>query len=664
MKTIVVTPAETVKDETIICNILFDNGMELLHLRKPGAGIDAYEQYIQNIRPCYRKRIVLHEHYELAEKHHLHGIHLKSEMAHLATQYPDIEHISISCHSVKEIASLPFRPAYCFLSPIFDSISKSGHKSKYPTLPDLTAHPEFPPVIALGGITPSHIYPCIKTGFSGVAVLGYLWEHPMETVSRFIRLKTPHVITIAGHDPTSGAGLTADIKTFEATGSYGHSICSALTYQNEFAFLASKWSKIPEMELAFLLVIKDHSINYLKIGLIESFDVLLDILKYIHQYLPHIKIIWDPILKSSTGKTLHESPSHPEEILKHLYLVTPNTDELKVLFGADVDVQELQNISRKYNLNILWKGGHNKEELSTDRLITPKSITEFSLQRSPCEKHGTGCAFSAAVTSYLAQGHSLTEASRKAQVYVSRLMESNETRLGYHFIRPLETSLKPFPEEVEMQYITDSKKGMTVCQQIEAVCRGGARWVQLRMKGASDSELLQEGRLAKQICCRYNARLIINDNVNVARQIDADGVHLGKEDITPEEARRMLGTDKIIGATCNTFNDIVVCHKQQVDYIGLGPFAYTATKKNLSPILGIAGYTSILLEMKKADITIPVFAIGGIQETDLPELMHTGIQGVALSGVIKNSEDMTRITEKIINDIKQDNHGNTFKNCR
>ena len=175
------------------------------------------------------------------------------------------------------------------------------------------------------------------------------------------------------------------------------------------------------------------------------------------------------------------------------------------------------------------------------------------------------------------------------------------------------------------------------------------RWIQLRMKGASLAEMLCEGRKVKEICRRHRALFIINDRVDVARLLEADGVHLGKEDIDPWEARRILGPGKIVGATCNTWDDILLRQKQQVDYIGLGPYAFTTTKEKLSPVLGLEGYRFLLGRMQENKISIPVFAIGGITETDIPPLMQTGIQGIALSGLIKNSPDLKRQTIKILN---------------
>lgn len=151
----------------------------------------------------------------------------------------------------------------------------------------------------------------------------------------------------------------------------------------------------------------------------------------------------------------------------------------------------------------------------------------------------------------------------------------------------------------------------------------------------------------KEICRRHGALFLVNDNVDIALELDADGVHLGKEDMNPLEARKILGYTKIIGGTCNTFEDVVARFRQQVDYIGLGPFTYTSTKKRLSPILGIEGYRNILDACRKAGIHIPIHAIGGIRENDIQPILSTGVTGIALSSLLKNSDDITEKTKQI-----------------
>ena len=205
----------------------------------------------------------------------------------------------------------------------------------------------------------------------------------------------------------------------------------------------------------------------------------------------------------------------------------------------------------------------------------------------------------------------------------------------------------------KLQYITqDHVLGYTHSQLAEEVCMGGADWVQLRVKKKGYNEWKSIAEDSQKICKKYNARLIINDNVRIAQEIKADGVHLGKDDMLPKAARQLLGKDFIIGATANTFIDIENLADAGVDYIGLGPFRFTDTKEKLSPVIGLEGYKIILEACKENKINIPIIAIGGIKLTDLKDLFKSGIHGVAVSSAINKEVDKEESVKKIISEIK------------
>ena len=191
-----------------------------------------------------------------------------------------------------------------------------------------------------------------------------------------------------------------------------------------------------------------------------------------------------------------------------------------------------------------------------------------------------------------------------------------------------------------LHYITQDIQGKTHWQLAEEACKAGADWVQLRVKGKDYKEWKYIAQKTQEICVKYNAMLIINDNVELAQEILADGVHLGKTDLKPNDARNILGKNFIIGGTANTFEDIMRMQPEEVDYIGLGPFRFTATKEKLSPVLGIKGYEQIIKECRRKSIKIPIIAIGGIEQEDVTELMSTGIHGVAVSSAINLSDNM------------------------
>ncbi|MDK7762597.1 thiamine phosphate synthase [Prevotella bivia] len=191
-----------------------------------------------------------------------------------------------------------------------------------------------------------------------------------------------------------------------------------------------------------------------------------------------------------------------------------------------------------------------------------------------------------------------------------------------------------------IQYITHENQRLSYLDGAILALMGGCKWVQLRMKEASDEEFLVVGSQLRELCKTYSATFILDDRVHLVKPLGADGVHLGKNDMPIDEARRCLQSDKvIIGGTANTFDDIKRLHQQGANYIGCGPFRYTETKKKLAPILGFQGYKSLVEKMKSEGITLPIFAIGGILYDDVKALLSIGIDGIAISGGVLNADN-------------------------
>ena len=172
--------------------------------------------------------------------------------------------------------------------------------------------------------------------------------------------------------------------------------------------------------------------------------------------------------------------------------------------------------------------------------------------------------------------------------------------------------------------------------------------MQLRMKNATDEQFLSVGRQVAALCRNYHATFLLDDRVHLVHELGADGVHLGKNDMPVDEARTLLGHEKIIGGTANTFADIQRLATQGANYIGCGPFRYTTTKQNLAPVLGLKGYETLLNQMKDAQIQIPLIAIGGILHDDIPDLLGIGVSGIAISGAVLNAENPKEEMEKLI----------------
>lgn len=194
-----------------------------------------------------------------------------------------------------------------------------------------------------------------------------------------------------------------------------------------------------------------------------------------------------------------------------------------------------------------------------------------------------------------------------------------------------------------LQYITTS------ATHTEQVCKAGVDWVQLRLKNISFDEYKTIAMEVQAICKQYGAKLIINDNVDVAIAIQADGVHLGKEDMSHAEARLFLGDDFIIGGSTNTIDDIIRLSQEPLDYLGVGPFRFTSTKEKLNPIVGLDGYKRIIHELKnKSGSVPPLVGIGGIEEKDVVDIISAGLYGVAVSGAISHAAKPTLAAKKFL----------------
>lgn len=202
---------------------------------------------------------------------------------------------------------------------------------------------------------------------------------------------------------------------------------------------------------------------------------------------------------------------------------------------------------------------------------------------------------------------------------------------------------------ISLQFITHQTGKYSYLDSARMALEGGCRWIQLRMKEASLEEVEAVASQLKPLCKTYEAILILDDHVELAKTLEVDGVHLGKTDMPIAQARQILGEAFIIGGTANTFEDVEMHVTAGADYLGIGPFRFTTTKMNLSPVLGLDGYTSILSRMREAHIELPVVAIGGITYEDIPAIMETGVNGIALSGTILQAENPVEETKRILN---------------
>lgn len=200
----------------------------------------------------------------------------------------------------------------------------------------------------------------------------------------------------------------------------------------------------------------------------------------------------------------------------------------------------------------------------------------------------------------------------------------------------------------KIQFITHGSDSYTLAESALIALSCGIKWIQFRAKCEYSPEIIQQAKTVRDLCRQHKALFVIDDQVDLAMLLGADGVHLGKNDMPVAQARKIMGDEFLIGGTANTFQDIEKLYTEGVDYVGLGPYRFTRTKENLSPILGIDGYRNIITEMHQKNIHLPVYAIGGLKPEDTFELRQCGVSGLAISSSILQASDPRAETERFV----------------
>ncbi len=256
----------------------------------------------------------------------------------------------------------------------------------------------------------------------------------------------PCVLSIAGFDPSGGAGVLADIKTFEQHKVLGMGVVTGLTFQNDSKFDGVKWIEVDEIIKQIDVLTRKFKFEYVKIGMVQGLETLEKIIANCQLSIANCKIIWDSILKASAGPSYAKASEGGFEIhkdfekeklisiLKNIFLITPNIDEIRILTGEKDEMKAAKELS-KY-CNVFLKGGHRKEKQGRDYLFTtdgkvfsfrPKKISAYP-------KHGSGCVLSSAIIANLARGNNLQRSCLKAKDYVTKFLLSNKSLLGHHKI--------------------------------------------------------------------------------------------------------------------------------------------------------------------------------------------------------------------------------------
>ncbi len=255
--------------------------------------------------------------------------------------------------------------------------------------------------------------------------------------------KRPYVLTIAGFDPSSGAGITADIKTFEALKCYGLAVCTANTVQNDTDFEHCHWVVFDVVKEQIAVLFKKFTIDVAKIGIVPNWHFLENIITLLKTHNPTIKIILDPVLTSSTDfdfhiaegvGAVHDTTTILDRVVAQVHLITPNILEIEKLYPAKGIQETITHMTSA--TNVLLKGGHRTTSIGKDELYTTDgSMYVLNPKMKHCTpKHGSGCVLSAAIAAQLAMGFPLLKACYRAKRYTEKVLASNTSLLGYHKI--------------------------------------------------------------------------------------------------------------------------------------------------------------------------------------------------------------------------------------
>ena len=247
-------------------------------------------------------------------------------------------------------------------------------------------------------------------------------------------LVRPYVLSIAGFDPSAGAGVLADIKTFEGAHVYGLGISTAIAIQTDEEFVECRWEKLEVIQQQITLLFNRFSPKVVKIGIVPSLPFLNSMIDTIFSCDTEVRIIWDSVYTSSTGFQFIEENWTDRElysILKRIYLLTPNVQEASVLANEKEAITAAKKLSEY--CHVLLKGGHSNLSSSTDILFSQGNEKHFAQERlQNISKHGSGCVLSSAIAAYVAKGESLESACALAKKYIHVFLKSSNSLLGYH----------------------------------------------------------------------------------------------------------------------------------------------------------------------------------------------------------------------------------------
>jgi len=455
------------------------------------------------------------------------------------------------------------------------------------------------------------------------------------------------VLTIAGSDSSGGAGIQADLKTFAAFAVYGATAVTAVTAQNTLGVSSTHEVGAAVVIAQIDAVLEDLGADGVKTGMLASRNTVSAVAERIRHWGLGDRLVVDPVVRASTGAGLMRGHGL-ERIVRELFplarVVTPNVPEAEAIVGRSIrSVADARAAAREILTlgprAVLVKGGHLQGPDAVDILVTADGDTDFAAPRIGTRAgHGGGCTLSAAIAARLALGDDLRSAVGAAKTYVTSALAHAE---------PIGRGRGPLAHTIDLRRVLElyliADTGLvppaSLPVVVAAALAGGVTIVQLRAKGLTTREQLDLARELRTLCASRGVPFVVNDRVDVALAARADGVHVGHqgmEDISPADARRLLGPDAIVGVSVGSADEAARAEAAGATYVSAGPMFLTTTKADAGPAAG-----EPLLRAVRAAVTIPVVAIGGITAEHSDRLYAAGADGVCVAGAILRAADPT-----------------------
>lgn len=246
--------------------------------------------------------------------------------------------------------------------------------------------------------------------------------------------KRAYVLCIAAHDPSGGAGLTADVKTCEKNKAYALTVCTGITIQNDVDFRSTQWLALDQIIAQIDILFERFRPDVAKIGLLKDAETLEVVVTHLKEKNAKIRIVLDPVCKASAGFSFSREEERQQwrNICKELFLLTPNLAE-KALLCPELDIANGES-ANELACHVYLKGGHSEDQKGKDYLFYRGKVYPYRASKGKFyEKHGSGCVLSSAIAASLAKGLPVVKACQKSKNYIEKVLKSNSGLLGYHY---------------------------------------------------------------------------------------------------------------------------------------------------------------------------------------------------------------------------------------